>query len=663
MVIFLPFWIHDSTDTIEPQRITNEFIGYYQSNTCDISLFEVYAKNIGNKNTVIYNNNYYAGIECFGKVTGLDKVGDRFIVSIGTNTSLSFLIQSFIWLFLIFLITPENNRKVPFKFSIFVLPLLFTFQHIAESRFYERLNIYYTNLGEGLLTNYHLLGTFFIYVLIFIILNDLMTQREEMLVNYIPFTFLFVFTFGGMNINFYLIILSFFGLKNVLKSESNVIFNCTYVIFSFLWITSTTRDQNSFFDTDKLRGFINSSNNKLSLIFWIAIFFLLLNGLHYLYKHSKINISKLQNNFLISGSLLFILGTLGSTSSLLNFLNNHIFGQNKRGISNLTSIAGNTWRGFSASAESLGEFYGFVIALFLILFITHKRPITRQQYIMLGFTILGLYRTNNFAVAVSLLLIILIFLVEHYLSIRKIKSIIYILSTSIFFIATYFVINEMNYEYLSTQLLYEASLHSNFFTYTDNYGKSLQIEALFNEQRIYYLINILGDNSVSTSIKTLSEIFYQNFNFPVLPNLVALISTVSLLINRSEMWGIFIAKYSPNMVESMFGYGPNQLNGYLYNQKVRLDVPLEKISGLYLPHSSILDILVFFGLIGLFFSAAFIIYTIVSKSTNPAYKYLLIFLAINILKSDSLLYINSLMLFALTFYLVRTKELITYAEN
>jgi len=90
---------------------------------------------------------------------------------------------------------------------------------------------------------------------------------------------------------------------------------------------------------------------------------------------------------------------------------------------------------------------------------------------------------------------------------------------------------------------------------------------------------------------------------------------------------------------------------------------LEKISGLYLPHSSILDILVFFGLIGLFFSAAFIIYTIVSKSRNPAYKYLLIFLAINILKSDSLLYINSLMLFALTFYLVRTKELITYAEN
>ena len=44
----MPFWIHNSTDTVEPQRITNEFIGYYQSNTCDISLLEVYAKNIGN---------------------------------------------------------------------------------------------------------------------------------------------------------------------------------------------------------------------------------------------------------------------------------------------------------------------------------------------------------------------------------------------------------------------------------------------------------------------------------------------------------------------------------------------------------------------------------------------------------------------------------------
>ena len=192
----MPFWIHNSTDTVEPQRITNEFIGYYQSNTCDISLLEVYAKNIGNNNNIYYSNNYYAGTECFGKVTGLDKVGDKFIVSIGTNTSLLFLIQSIIWLLVIFLITPKNIETISFKFSMLLLPLLFTFQHVAESRFYERLNIYYQNLDMELLNNYHLLGTFCIYLLIFIILNDLLTQREEILINYLPFAFLFVFTLG-----------------------------------------------------------------------------------------------------------------------------------------------------------------------------------------------------------------------------------------------------------------------------------------------------------------------------------------------------------------------------------------------------------------------------------------------------------------------------------
>ena len=54
------------------------------------------------------------------------------------------------------------------------------------------------------------------------------------------------------------------------------------------------------------------------------------------------------------------------------------------------------------------------------------------------------------------------------------------------------------------------------------------------------------------------------------------------------MWGIFIAKYSPNFVETLFGNGPNQLNNYLYSQEVRLDLPEEKLKSLYLPHSSII---------------------------------------------------------------------------
>lgn len=660
ILVLMPFWAHNSSDTIEPKRITNEFIGYYQSNTCEISLLEVYAKNIGNKNNISYNNNYYAGTECFGKVTGLDKVGDRFIVSIGTNTSLLFLLQSITWLLVLLLITPKNKKNVSLKFATFFLTVLFTFQHISEARFYERLNIYYKKFSLDIVDNYHFLGTFFIYLFIFLVIDDLLSKREEVLINYLPFSFLFVFTLGGMNINFYLILFSYLGLKNILKSRNSFIFNSIYLVFSFVWIATANREQNSFFDTDKLRGFINSSNNQSSLIFWIIVFFLLMNGLMYLYKTSNIDIFKIKTNFLVTGFLLFVFGTLGSTSPLFNFFNNHFFGQNKRGISNLTSIEGNTWRGFSASAESLGEFYGFVIVFFVILYIKHKIPLPKYEKFMLLFVIIGLYRTNNFAVMSSLLLIIFIFFVEYSLSSRKYKTIIYSIGLGIFFLGAYYIVHNLNYEYLSTQLLYEASLHSNFFTYTDNYGKTLQIETLFNEERIYYLINIIGGDSISSSLRTLSEIYYQKFNLPLVPNFVAILSTISLLINRSEMWGIFFAKYSPNTFEAMFGYGPNQLNGYLYNQQVRLDVPLNKITGLYLPHSSLLDILVFFGIIGFLLGIIFIINTLLYKSENGEYKYLLIFLLINILKSDSMLYINSLILLAISFQLVRTKKIIKY---
>ena len=82
ILVFFPFWFHSSSDDIEPVKIENKSIGYYQANTCEISLVEVYFANLGNKNKLVYSNNHYAGIECFGKVTGLDKVGDKYIVSL-----------------------------------------------------------------------------------------------------------------------------------------------------------------------------------------------------------------------------------------------------------------------------------------------------------------------------------------------------------------------------------------------------------------------------------------------------------------------------------------------------------------------------------------------------------------------------------------------------
>ena len=164
-------------------------------------------------------------------------------------------------------------------------------------------------------------------------------------------------------------------------------------------------------------------------------------------------------------------------------------------------------------------------------------------------------------------------------------------------------------------------------------------------------------SQISTSLKFLSDIFFQeSLNIPIVPNVVTILSFVSLMINRTEMWGIFIAKYSPNLTESLFGNGPMQINNYLYKQNVRLDLPEEKLSSLFLPHSSMLDLLIFFGIFGVLIFLFFNLYLFFVKNTNSIYKYLIFFIMLNILKSDSLLYINSVLLIVLIYGLSNINE-------
>ena len=169
-------------------------------------------------------------------------------------------------------------------------------------------------------------------------------------------------TFSGMNINFYLLLLSYFGVKNFIVKNTNLTFNLTYFSFGLLWLF-TRKDSSSFFDTDKLRGFVNSSSTLVSEFYWVVMFYLFVRGLISLFNETinKLDFSKIKTNLLITGSLIVGFGYLGSINPFINFFNMIFFGQNKRGMKVFSSIEGNTWRGFSPSAESIGEFFGFVI--------------------------------------------------------------------------------------------------------------------------------------------------------------------------------------------------------------------------------------------------------------------------------------------------------------
>lgn len=643
-IIVFPFWNESSKNIYPAIEVNDSSIGYYQSTTCNISLLNVVMNNYGNKLNLKFNNNNYAGIECFGKVTGLDKVNDIYIISIGTNSNLTFLLQSTFWiLFLLFISKFKFHIKNINFLYIFLLSVFFTFQQFSEERFYSQVNRYFDlSLSSN---NYYLINNFLIFYLLFVFISIFFENNKSTIINYFPYMFLLVGAFNGFNLNFFSLLLSYIGVKALFEKKINIKLNLIFLIFALFW-SQTRRDTITYFDTDKLNGFINSSNNNSSLFFWIVLFWLMTNGLVYLYKESNLDLRILNYSLLISVNFIVTLGLLGAAFPLANFFNFIIFGQNKRGINSLASVDGNTWRGFSASAESIGEFFAFTLLFFFIMVYLKKLEISKYTALLLILPIYGLYESNNFAAVLSLILVFFAIVTMSYLNKNQLNKLVILLGLIILF-GSYLIISRLGFEYVSTQLLYEASLHSNLFTYLSSEAKSVEITRYFDAGQIQSLLNIENQGQGSSLLIFLSTIYEQSlFNFPYIPNLVTVISFVSIVINRNEMWGIFTAKYNPNLIESLFGNGPYQLNNYLYNLKIKLDVPEGKLNALYLPHSSFLDILVFFGFFGLLMFLFFNFYVLKQKSTNPEYKLLLIFILLNFAKSDSLLYLNSFVLLA-----------------
>jgi len=655
----IPFVIHDSSDNIEPKIINDSSIGYYQSTTCKISLSEVIFSNIGNTEKLYFNNNGYAGGECFGKVTGLDKVKDVFFVSIGTNTLFTFILQSVLWLLLLFLFFPSRDTpiSIPIAPSL-LLPFLLCFHIIYEERFYSNSDKYFDISLK--INNYYLVSYFLAFLLVCIFIRELYQYKQVNIFYLLPFMFVFFTTYQGMNLNFYTIFFSYFGLLSIFKNyfpKKLVIF---YFAFSVVWIFNKKVTQN-YFDTDKLRGFINSSNNLGSSIYWIVVIFLFLCGIYYLttYTKSHISILKISNNFLISGFIIIFSGIGGSYYALLNFINFLLYGQNKRGMKDFNSIEGNTWRGLLPSAEFGGEVFAVSILLLFYIVIFKKNKLSIFQIIGAIFCAYGLYRSNNFAATVSLVIFGVFIYISSRLNLKKIKVSKYLIFIGIL-IVLISILSFSTYKTLNSSLVEEAVLHSDLYQNSDNYKSYLIKDKFFTDKDFQSIL--IYENSylrASSSLAFLINRYTSGIGIPFVPNIVGVLGFISLLINRTEMWGIFIAKYNPSTLEAFFGFGPLQMSNYLYDHKVRLDVTENKITSLYLPHSSILDLIIFIGYGGVLALVIFIIFKIFKKEYNKnVFLILFTFLIINIIKSDSILYIPSFVMLSLFF----TKSFLTKNE-
>ena len=618
LLFLIPFSISDYTDSVIPEKITSD-LAFYEINTCKISLNEFLIHNLN----VVYQDHYkirfnnYSSIGCFGQITGIDQIGYTFYISIGTNTIVNIFLQSFIWILIIsFIPRKKINQKIKFLDQILLsfVSLLLCLLVYSEKRYYDNYIFFELDLQKQ--TSYVYLFIYFFTIAY--VLKIVLEGRSDTLINFLPFLFLFIGVISGLNFYFLLIYLSYLGVKNIFSNKK--LRNNFYLVnlLIFFWSYQAV-GRNFYLKPDKIRGLSHADYNFLSVMVWSYLTIFTLIGVYYFLKKKLKELDKtlFTKNFILSGAILLFIGYLGSSMPFVNFANYYFFGQTKYGTdnSNLFSVnfwgESEAWRGFFPSAETVGEFYALTILL-IFLFIKKFNFISFFGY---SISLIGLYAANNKAAVVALILCLFLKINAD----KELKQ----RTKLIFFSVPVFL------------LLYFIRFDN--FTYSIDFLVNKMIE-----MGIGY--SSLGETS--TSLMYLADLSDSNNFFKVF---ISLFSALAFLINRSELWGLFFARYNPGIDTFLFGTGPFILSNHYGDMNIsstRISTGTEL--GFLLPHSSLLLLLIFFGILGLLVFLFYISLTIIrSKNINYNFYLINLFILLNLIKSDSLLYLPSILIYLL----------------
>lgn len=648
----------------------SSWVSFYHDQQCEYSFFEI-LNSYKLEYEISIRNEPSGSIECVGKNFWIDyspekRIEDgwkefsprKFVVRVATNLHIDLIVQSIIWLTFLSMIPKDNNnlivlKKIPILFGI----LLFYLHFIGESNYYSTIGrdyypypVYRDYDSSIIFDNFHLYSYLLIFLYLFYILRELLKTRIFNLINYFPFIFLVYGSFTSLNLNFFVVVLSFIGLHAFFSNEFNIKYLFSYIAILSIWIFNS-ENNNTNFDVDKIKGFVNTSQTNVSVIFWSIVFYLVLIGVKFLVDNSKknINLDLITNNLLFTSSLIVVIGLLSSFSVPINFVSFYVLGHNKTGMGTIQSVEGNAWRGLYPSAESIGEFFGFVILFTLITFLTKKFTLKTYHILLLLINFYGLYRANNASAVIMITLIIVIIIVNHYVSNKKQKKLIYLLLTILLLCGFIFLIFSNSFQLLSGSVMFEAVKASSV---DYNFELNEYNQSAIEEANYALLLSLPPESTnFSSSLEYLLNSYTYGNKIDNLPSALSLVSSVSYFINRSEKWGIFIAKYNPNMSELFFGYGPGQLAEYYLGHETKFQ------DGLVLPHSSFLSFLIFFGIVGLI-SAVFLVFYFLFNNKDDFYGNLLaIYFLINFIKSDSLLYFSSFLIFVILINFLRIKSL------
>ncbi len=632
-ILIIPWMNGNYFDELNASTPSQEDLSFYEINPCKVSLFEFLLKNPKS----IYQDHFFfrfddnSSIKCFGRVTGVTLVNNGFFISVGTNTLLNLLLQSVLWITIFSFINKDKSQfqisNSPYFFGILILSYFLTFTVYAEKKFYE-LNIFYFNLSNSI----SLIILFIFFFFISKLLIDTTLPRFHSLINYLPYIYLLIAIHSGFNLTFYSVLFIFFGIIALMRGEYNRKINKYYLIFSSFWIFNASNSYS--FKVGKLRGFTSSVYEFNSVLSWTIAVFLIINGLLFFYRKNKnnIDINNLIKSFSISSILILTLGYMGSNFPIINFFNYYYFGQQKYGIKIQNPFSFNefgekiAWRGFYPSAESIGEFYGIVILLIVFSFLQTRKISLLTSFGLLS-SVIGLYFSNNRSV------IILIFLAFTYLLFKE-TNVGLLMKAGVIVGISAFVVFLIGYQNLK-------------------YSYSYTSQVLFSEAITYQL------ETSSSYLILLKSSFEKNNIFYFF---IGLVSYFSYLLNRAELWGIFSARYNPTFQELLVGTGPLNF-GQLYGE-----INVGETKSFLLPHSSLLSLIVFIGLIGVTLLSIYIFSIIIKRRKRlSSYGYIILFYVfINMIKNDTINYFSSFALYSFLIYIVlniRNKSLFDFTKS
>ncbi len=629
LLLFLLPWLNYEFQTeFSIPKVSQEDVSFFEVNPCKISLAQFIISN----SESIYQNHFYfrpndkSSMKCFGRITGVtvvqgEELQTQFFISVGTNPLINLILQGLFWVLLMLLIPKSKFNLTNYKFkniSIFLVSYLFTYSIYAEARYYE------TSLYEFDFLS--LRSYFLVFCAFFLISKNFIESyhlRSENIINFLPFIYIFTFIFSGFNYSLLSTLFLYLGFVSFFNTETNSKFNYIYIFLSIWWLVNS--NGSFFFNVGKLRGFTNSVYEFNSNLLWIVFIYLLLLGIHKFYSDNKksFKLEIFTKNLSLSAFFMMFVGVMSSNIPIINFFSYYFFGLQRYGEEKNTPFAFSqdvyelkiSWRGIFPSSETVGEFYGLVL-LILLFWIVKNNKLRLIDYLGVMSASLGLYFSDN---RTAIVLVFIFSLVYVYLVFFKNilnTKIISLFAFSIFTGLIMFLFTRTSYEFVSYSIISQSTV----FQYDSIYSSYLRL--------------------LNSGLDT-DSLFSGVFGF---------FSTIAYFLNRSEMWGLFFARYNPTFMELLFGSGPMNF-GQLYGEVV-----INNPESFLLPHSSALSLLLFIGILPLILLTIWFGSVLILNRKNYEFVLISLYIIINSIKNDSINYLAVFTFYSLLYLLFKNKS-------